>query len=53
MGARRIANTTNEKIITLMSMGMTTKKCAQICNVSSSYCDKLYKVTKYISNLNF
>lgn len=53
MGSRRIPNATNEKIIALMSMGTTAEKSARICNVSSSYCDKLYKVTKYISNCNW
>lgn len=50
MGARRVSNAANEKVIALMSMGMTATKAAAICGVSSSYCDKLYKVAKFISN---
>lgn len=50
MGARRISNATNEKIIALMSMGKTAEKIAPTVEASVSYCNKLWKVTKYIAN---
>lgn len=50
MGARRISNTTNEKIIALMSIGKTAEKIAPTVEVSASYCNKLWRVTKYIAN---
>ena len=50
MGARRISNATNEKIIALMSIGKTAEKIAPTVEVSRSYCDKLWRVTKYIAN---
>ena len=50
MGARRIPNATNEKIIALMSMGKTTEQAAFAVGVSESYCIKLYTVVKHIAN---
>lgn len=50
MGARRISNATNEKIIALMSMGKTGEQAAFMVGVSESYCNKLWRVTKYIAN---
>lgn len=50
MGARRISNATNEKIIALMSMGKTGKQAAFAVGVSGSYCNKLYTVVKHIAN---
>lgn len=50
MGARRISNATNEKIIALMSMGKTGEQAAFTVGVSGSYCYKLYTVVKYIAN---
>ena len=37
MGARRIPNATNEKIISLMSMGKTGEQVASAVGVSGSY----------------
>lgn len=50
MGARRISNATNEKIIALMSMGKTGEQTAFAVGVSASYCNKLYNVVKHIAN---
>lgn len=50
MGARRISNATNEKIIALMSMGKTGEQAAFAVGVSGSYCNKLYTVVKHIAN---
>lgn len=50
MGARRISNATNEKIIALMSMGKTGEQVAFAVGVSGSYCNKLYTVVKRIAN---
>ena len=50
MGARRIPNATNEKIIALMSMGKTGEQAAFAVGVSASYCNKLYNVVKHIAN---
>lgn len=50
MGARRIPNATNEKIIALMSMGKTGEQAAFAVGVSGSYCNKLYTVVKHIAN---
>lgn len=50
MGARRIPNATNEKIIALMSMGKTDEQAAFAVGVSRSYCHKLYTVVKHIAN---
>lgn len=50
MGARRISNATNEKIIALMSMGKTGEQVAFAVGVSGSYCNKLYTVVKHIAN---
>lgn len=50
MGARRISNATNEKIIALMSMGKTGEQAAFTVGVSGSYCYKLYTVVKHIAN---
>lgn len=50
MGARRIPNATNEKIIALMSMGKTGEQVAFAVGVSGSYCNKLYTVVKHIAN---
>ena len=50
MGARRIPNATNEKIIALMSMGKTGEQAASAVGVSASYCNKLYNVVKHIAN---
>lgn len=44
MGARRISNATNEKIIALMSMGKTGEQAAFAVGASRSYCNKLYTV---------
>ena len=46
MGARRIPNATNEKIIALMSMGKTSEQAAFAVGASGSYCNKLYTVTE-------
>lgn len=50
MGARRIPNATNEKIIALMSMGKTSEQTAFAVGVSGSYCNKLYTVVRHIAN---
>ena len=50
MGARRIPNATNEKIIALMSMGKTSEQAAFAVGASGSYCNKLYTVVKHIAN---
>lgn len=50
MGARRIPNATNEKIIALMSMGKTSEQAAFAVGASGSYCKKLYTVVKHIAN---
>lgn len=50
MGARRISNATNEKIIALMSMGKTGEQAAFAVGASGSYCNKLYTVVKHIAN---
>ena len=50
MGARRIPNVKNEKIISLMSMGKTSEQAALAVGVSGSYCNKLYNVVRYIAN---
>lgn len=50
MGARRISNATNEKIIALMSIGKTGEQAAFTVGVSGSYCNKLWNVVKYIAN---
>lgn len=50
MGARRIPNATNEKIIALMSMGKTSEQAAFAVGASGSYCHKLYTVVKHIAN---
>lgn len=50
MGARRIPNATNEKIIALMSMGKTGEQAAFAVGASGSYCNKLYTVVKHIAN---
>lgn len=50
MGARRISNATNEKIIALMSMGKTGEQTAFAVGVSASYCNKLYNVVKHVAN---
>ena len=50
MGARRISNATNEKIIALMSMGKTGEQAASAVGASGSYCNKLYTVVKHIAN---
>ena len=50
MGARRIPNATNEKIISLMSMGKTGEQVASAVGVSGSYCNKLYTVVRHIAN---
>ena len=50
MGARRIPNATNEKIIALMSMGKTGEQAAVAVGASGSYCNKLYNVVKHIAN---
>ena len=50
MGARRISNATNEKIIALMSMGKTSEQAAFAVGASGSYCKKLYTVVKHIAN---
>lgn len=50
MGARRISNATNEKIVALMSMGKTGEQAAFTVGVSGSYCNKLYTVVKQIAN---
>lgn len=50
MGARRIPNATNEKIIALMSMGKTGEQTAFAVGASGSYCNKLYTVVKHIAN---
>ncbi len=50
MGARRISNATNEKIIALMSIGKTGEQAAFTVGVSGSYCNKLWNVVKYIGN---
>ena len=50
MGARRIPNATNEKIIALMSMGKTSEQAAFAVGTSGSYCNKLYTVVKHIAN---
>lgn len=50
MGARRIPNATNEKIIALMSMGKTGEQAAFAVGASGSYCSKLYTVVKHIAN---
>lgn len=50
MGARRISDRTNEQIIALMSMGKTIKQVTFATGASSSYCNKLYTVVKYIAN---
>lgn len=50
MGAKRIPNATNEKIIALMSMGKTGEQTAFAVGVSASYCNKLYNVVKHIAN---
>lgn len=50
MGARRISNATNEKIIALMSIGKTALQAARATETSESYCNKLWRVAKYIAN---
>ena len=50
MGARRIPNATNEKLIALMSMGKTSEQAAFAVGASGSYCHKLYTVVKHIAN---
>lgn len=50
MGARRISNATNEKIIALISMGKTGEQAAAAVGASGSYCNKLYTVVKHIAN---
>lgn len=50
MGARRISNATNEKIIALMSIGKTAESVAVATECSLSYCNKLWTTTKYIAN---
>lgn len=50
MGATKIPDATNEKIVTLVTMGMTLVKAAEICGVSDSYCGKLVEVTRCIAN---
>ena len=50
MGARRISNATNEKIIALMSMGMKQDQVASTTGTSVSYCNKLWRVTKCIAS---
>lgn len=50
MGATKIPDTTNEKILTLVTMGMTLVKAAEACGVSDSYCGKLVEVTRCIAN---
>ena len=50
MGARRIPNATNEKIIALMSMGKTGEQVAFAVGASGSYCNKLYTVVKRITS---
>lgn len=50
MGARRISNATNEKIIALMSIGKTAEQTAFTVGASGSYCNKLWNVVKYIGN---
>lgn len=50
MGARRISNATNEKIITLMSIGKTGTQAAAVTETSDSYCNKLFTTFKYVAN---
>lgn len=50
MGATKIPDATNEKILTLVTMGMNLVKTAEVCGVSDSYCSKLVAVTKCIAN---
>ena len=50
MGATKIPDATNEKILTLVTMGMTLAKTAEACGVSDSYCGKLVEVTRCIAN---
>lgn len=50
MGATKIPDATNEKILTLVTMGMTLVKAAEACGVSDSYCGKLVEVTRCIAN---
>jgi len=50
MGARRISNATNEKIIALMSIGKTAESTAFATGCSLSYCNKLWTTTRYIAN---
>ncbi len=50
MGARRISNATNEKIIALISIGMKQEQVALTTGRSASYCSKLWNVVKYIGN---
>lgn len=50
MGVRRISDRTNEQIIALMSMGKPLKQVASATGASTSYCNKLYTVVKYINN---
>mgnify|MGYP006956046362 FL=1 len=49
MGARRISNATNEKIIALMSIGKTAESVAFATGCSTSYCNKLWTTTRYIA----
>ncbi len=50
MGAKRISNAMNEKIIALMSIGKTSQQAAAATGVSHSYCNKLYAVLKFVAN---
>ena len=50
MGARRISNTANEKIIMLMSIGKTGTQAAAVTGTSGSYCNKLFTTFKYVAN---
>lgn len=50
MGARRISNAINEKIITLMSIGKTGTQAAAVTGTSDSYCNKLFTTFKYVAN---
>lgn len=50
MGARRISNATNEKIIALMSMGKPGTQTAALTGTSVNYCYKLFTTFKYVAN---
>ena len=50
MGANRVSDAANQKIITLMSVGKTAVKAAEMVGVSDTYCNKLWAVFNIVAN---